>query len=137
MSANTIKKPAPPPSQEEVPVIRYPFILLQQLFSPYRSRTDMKAQKSLLNDKRPNIGITCRHRHSAEHAIALTPRDDPYIITSILLELRAPVLGDRSTGGVCFRRSGLVPVPGSVTGSSTRFRSDSLRGKHCSHCNRR
>ena len=83
-------------------------------FSPYRSRTDIKARKSLFNDERPNIGITCRHGHSAEYTITLTSCDNSYVITGILLEIRAPELGDGSTGRVCVCGSGLVPVPGSV-----------------------
>ena len=55
-------------------------------FSPYQPRTDMKAQISSLNDKRPNIGITCRHWHRTEDAIALTSRDNPDIIAGILFE---------------------------------------------------
>ena len=108
------KKPAPPPSQEEVPINLKSLYSVTTTFSPYRSRTDIKARKSLFNDERPNIGITCRHGHSAEYTITLTSCDNSYVITGILLEIRAPELGDGSTGRVCFCGSGLVPVPGSV-----------------------
>ena len=108
------KKPAPPPSQEEVPINLKSLYSVTTTFSPYRSRTDIKARKSLFNDERPNIGITCRHGHSAEYTITLTSCDNSYVITGIFLEIRAPELGDGSTGRVCFCGSGLVPVPGSV-----------------------
>ena len=82
--------------------------------SPYQPRTYLKAQKSLFNDKRPNIGIICRHGHSAEDSVSFAPCYYADIIAYILFQLCSATFDNRCTGCGCLFRSGLVPVPGSV-----------------------
>jgi hypothetical protein len=68
----------------------------------------------LLDDKGSDVGVGGRHGHGAEDTVALTPGDDPYIVTGILFEPGAPVLCDHGAGRGRFNGSGLVPVPGSI-----------------------
>ena len=88
----------------------------QQWAFRYGSELSRKSPKGffLFDDKGSDIGIGCRHGHSAEDTVAFAPCDDPDVVAGILFELGTPVLGDGGTGCVGFNGSGLVPVPGSI-----------------------
>ena len=97
---------------------RPPLILhrfrLRENASGCRSYERHGRKRELFDDKGSDIGIGCRHGHSAEDTVAFAPCDDPDVAAGILFELGTPVLGDGGTGCVGFNGSGLVPVPGSV-----------------------